>query len=308
MAPESCPTRMLDEFTATKAAENRRGLLLTLLLTSGYLVVEIITGILTHSLSLVADAIHMFTDAGALGLAVFAARMAERPATPEKTYGFYRVEILAALANAVLLLSSALFIFYEAYRRFRQPAEVSGLPMLVVAALGLVVNIIGLWILSKGAEGSLNVRGAFYEVLKDTFGSVAVIAAGLVILFTGQVIADPIASALIAILIIPGTFKLLLEAVDILLEATPSHINLSEVRERMLSFEGVERVHDLHVWTITSGFTALSCHVVLEEYIGEAGAQKILERMRKALAEEFDIRHTTIQQEFESLMEREGQP
>ena len=282
--------------------------MLTLGLTSGYLVVEIVAGILTHSLSLVADAIHMFTDASALGLAVFAAWMAARPATPEKTYGFYRVEILAALANAMLLLASALFILYEAYRRFRQPAEVSGLPMLVVAAIGLIVNIVGIRILSQGAKISLNVRGAFYEVMKDALGSVAVIAAGLVILFTGQVIADPIASALIAILIIPGTFKLLLEAVDILLEATPSHINLSEVRERMLSFEGVDRVHDLHVWTITSGFIALSGHVVLEEYIGEVGAQKILERMRKVLAKEFNIEHTTIQQEFESLMEREGQP
>jgi cobalt-zinc-cadmium efflux system protein len=299
---------MLEDDIATKAGENRRALMLTLGLTSGYLVVEIVAGILTHSLSLVADAIHMFTDASALGLAVFAAWMAARPATPEKTYGFYRVEILAALANAMLLLASALFILYEAYRRFRQPAEVSGLPMLVVAAIGLIINIVGIRILSQGAKSSLNVRGAFYEVIKDALGSIAVIAAGLVILFTGQVIADPIASALIAILIIPGTFKLLLEAVDILLEATPSHINLSEVRKRMLSFEGVDRVHDLHVWTITSGFIALSGHVVLEEYIGEVGAQKILERMRKVLAEEYNIEHTTIQQEFESLMEREGQP
>jgi cobalt-zinc-cadmium efflux system protein len=233
-------------------------------LTFGFLIVEIVFGLITNSLALLADAVHMFTDSGALALSAFAAWMAQRPATPEKSYGYYRFEILTALANSVILMLSALYILYEAYQRFRAPPEVIGLPMMAVAFLGLIVNLIGIVMLHRDADQNLNMQGAFYEVIKDALGSVGVVVAGVVILTTGWPYADPIASALIAIFILPRTWQLMSKAVDILLEATPARIDAQEVKQIIKAVDGVDLVHDLHIWSITSELISLSAHVSLE--------------------------------------------
>lgn len=285
------------------ATADRRTLLTVFGLTAAFMLIEAVVGVLTGSLSLVADAIHMFTDAGALALAAFASWMAEKPATPQRTFGYYRVEILAAAVNAVVLLGSALYIVVEAVERLQNPTEVTGLPMMVVAAIGLGVNLIGVWLLRERAGENLNVQGAFYEVVKDALGSVGVIIAGLVILLTGWTPIDPIMSVAIALFILPRTWHLLKEATNVLLEATPASVSLPAVRETMLAAPGVEEVHDLHVWTITSGFVAMSGHVVVDETVGRDGAQRIVETLKQKLHDAFEIEHTTIQVEYENICE-----
>lgn len=290
------------------AAQNRRGLKITFALTFTYFIVEVIGGVLTNSLALLADAAHMLTDVVGLALALFAIWMAQKPATPQKTYGYYRVEILAALANAIILFGVSFYILYEAYRRFQQPPEVASLPMLVVAVVGLGINLIGLFILREGAQGSLNVKGAFLEVVSDALGSVGVIIAALIMWATGWYYADPIFGVLIGLFIFPRTWKLLAQAVNILLEATPAHINIAAVEQAMLKVHGVEAVHDLHVWTITSGMDALSTHVVLADASESQTPSRILETITARLKEEFGIDHTTIQIEHSSRRENEMQP
>lgn len=295
----------MEEMTAS--AQDRRALWTVFGITFAYLIVEIVTGLLTNSLALIADAVHMFTDAGALALAAFASWMAERPATPQRTYGYYRVEILAALANAVILTGSAVYIIYEAYQRLLQPSQVIGLPVMIAAVVGLIVNLIGIWILRGRSQENLNVQGAFYEVVKDALGSVGVIIAGAVILTTQFYLIDPIVSILIAVFILPRTWGLLTDAIHILLEATPARISLGAVRESMLEVDGVAAVHDLHVWTITSGFVAMSGHVVVEAGVDKYQAQKILQQINTQLDDEFEIKHTTIQIEFQDIQEQEPQ-
>jgi cobalt-zinc-cadmium efflux system protein len=238
------------------AVRNRRGLQITFGLTFFYFIVEAVGGLLTNSLALLADAAHMFTDVGGLGLALFATWISQKPATPEKTYGYYRVEILAALANAVVLFFISFYILYEAYLRFERPPEVASLPMLAIAAVGLAVNLIGLWILRAGSEENLNIKGAFLEVVSDVLGSIGVIVAAVIMLATGWYYADAIFSVLIGLFILLRTWKLLVQAVNVLLESTPAQINVAAVEEAMLKVNGVEAVHDLHVWTITSGIEA----------------------------------------------------
>ena len=242
---------------------NRRGLKIVLGLTLAYVGVEVAGALLTRSLALLAEAGHMLTDVAGLALALMAMRFADRPATPEKTYGYYRVEILAALVNGVVLIGISVFILIEAVARFRHPPDVAGLPMLIVAAFGLVVNLAGVFILRGGSATSLNVKGAYYEVLSDALSAIGVIIAGIVILTTGWLYVDPILSVAIALFILPRTWKLLSEAVGVLLEGTPSNVNATAVREMLLAIPGVAAVHDLHVWTLTSGVNALSTHVVL---------------------------------------------
>ena len=278
----------------------------TFALTFTYFVVEVAGGILTNSLALLADAAHMLTDVGGLALALFAMWMAQKPATPRKTYGYYRVEILAALANAVVLFLIAFFILYEAWRRFQEPPEVASLPMLGVAVVGLGVNLFGIWNLRRGAKESLNVQGAFLEVVSDTLGSLGVIVAGLIMLTTGWYYADPIFSVLIGFFILPRTWGMMMQAVNVLLEGTPAHINLKAVEEAMRSVPGVAAVHDLHVWTITSGMDALSAHVVLAEETDPRAAQNVLEQLNVQLKDEFGIDHTTIQVEHASRAEKES--
>jgi len=285
------------EKVLSAAVQNRRALRTAFLLTFIYFIVEVVGGLLTNSLALLADAAHMLTDVGGLGLALFATWMSQKPATPRKTYGYYRVEVLAALVNAIALLLIAFYILYEAYRRFQEPVEVKSLPMLVIAVVGLGVNLISAWNLYQGAKESLNVRGAFLEVVGDALSSLGAIVAGWIMLTAGWYYADPIFSVLIGLYILPRTWKLLTQAVHVLLEGTPAHINTAAVAQAMLQVEGVAAVHELHIWTITSGIEALSAHVVLSKGIEPQAAPKVLETLAIRLKKEFGIDHTTIQVE-----------
>jgi cobalt-zinc-cadmium efflux system protein len=275
------------------AAPPEPRLLAVLLLTALYLVAEVVGGLLTGSLALLADAGHMLTDALGLGLALFAVRFARRPATPAKTYGFYRAEILAAAANSILLFGIAGYILYEAWRRFNEPPAIQSLPMLLVALGGLLVNLIGVRLLHAGAEANLNVRAAWLEVSADLLGSVGVVLAALVIQLTGWWPADPLVSIAIGAFILPRTWQLLRSALDVLLEATPTHIDVTQLEAVMRAVPGVVSVHDLHVWAITSGFVAMSGHVQASGRPSSA----VLHDLRLALQRNYRIEHVTLQVE-----------
>lgn len=280
----------------------KKALKIVLAMTSTFMVVEFIGGWLSNSLALMADAGHMLTDVAALALSLFAIWFAQRPATPEKTYGYLRWEVLAALINGAALIVLSLFIFYEAIRRFRSPAEVEGGLMLVVAFGGFVVNVIAAFMLHRAAGHSLNVRGAYLHVLGDLLGSVGAIAAAVVILLTGWVLADPLISIAVGGLILFSSWKLVRESVDVLLEAVPPHIDLNEVREAIDEIPGVDDVHDLHVWTVTSGYFAMSGHAVVEDL---SQHQRVLREIHERLNERFGIRHITIQLEQASVFRHE---
>lgn len=274
---------------------------LALLLTSGYLVAEIIGGILTNSLALLADAGHMLTDVGGLALALFAINYARRPATPQRTYGFYRMEILASLINSVVLVLLSIYIFYEAYRRIVEPSEVQSLSMTIVAGIGLVVNFIGMKLLGrhshsdadhKHEDENLNMEGARLELFSDMLGSIGVIAAGVVIMLTKFYAADPIVSIGLAVFIFPRTWRLLRKSIHILMEGTPGNISYGEVKDALLQVKGVTGVFQLHIWTITSGFDALSAHVVV---IDTSRSESILKEITSLLENRFKISHITIQ-------------
>lgn len=281
-------------------AENRRSLWIVFGLTFTYFIVEVAGGLWTNSLALLSDAAHMLTDVFGLALALFAAWMSMKPTTPARTYGYYRVEILAALTNAVVLFFISFYILFEAYRRFREPPEISSLPMLAVASIGLIVNLVGIWLLRRAAKDSLNMQGAFLEVVSDLLSSVGVLIAGAIMWFTGWYYADPIFSVVIGLFILPRTWKLMVQAVNILLEATPAHINLVEVKKAMLQVEGVGAVHDLHAWTITSGIDALSAHVVAVDTASASTVAMLSERVSAALKDQFKLDHATIQVETTS--------
>lgn len=288
----------MEQLSAT--AQNRRALIITFAGTFGYFVVEVVGGVLTNSLALLADAAHMLTDVFGLALALFASWMSQKPATPEKTYGYYRVEILAAMGNAIVLFFISFYILYEAYFRFKSPPEVASVPMMAIAVVGLGINLVGFWILREGAKNSLNVQGAFLEVVSDALGSIGVIIAGIIMYFTGWYYADPIFSVLIGLFILPRTWKLLTQAVNVLLEGTPAHINIAAVEQAMLKVKGIQAIHDLHIWAITSGIEALSAHAVLNQGASSEAATDILERLNSMLKQEFGIDHTTIQIEHSS--------
>ncbi|HEX5851245.1 MAG TPA: cation diffusion facilitator family transporter [Rubrobacter sp.] len=271
---------------------NRRALATVLALTASFTVVEIVGGLLTGSLALLADAGHMLSDNLSLGIALFAAWLAQRPATPEKSFGYRRAEILAALANGVTLVVVAIWIFVEAYSRFADPTEVLGTPMLGVATLGLIVNVIGAFILYRSGGESLNVEGAMRHVFADALGSVGAIAAAVIIILTGWRYADPLISVAIGLLILGSSWKLLKDSTNILLEATPHGLDASEVGRKMASSRGVIEVHDLHIWTITSGFPALSAHVLVGRQEDCHARRRELETL---LADEYSISHTTLQ-------------
>lgn len=280
----------------TAAARSRPLLVTTLALTAGFLVVELVAALWTGSLALLADAGHMFTDVGGLALALFASWVASRPPTPAKTYGYYRAEILAAVVNALVLFVVAGGILVEAYQRVRTPLAVLGGPMLAVAGVGLVVNGVCAWLLHRDAAASLNVRAAYLEVLSDAVSSVAVVVAAVVVLTTGWTVADPLASGAIALFIVPRTWRLLRQAVNILLEGTPAHLELGKIEEAITGVSGVRRVHDLHVWTLTSGREAMSAHVVVGDV---RESDRLLEELHALLHSRFGIDHTTIQLETE---------
>ncbi len=259
-----------------------------------FMAVEVVTGLLTNSLALLADAGHMLTDAAGIGLALLAIWFARRPATAEKTYGYYRVEIFAAALNGIVLLGVSGFIFYEAARRLGNPSDVIGVPMVGVAALGLLVTGISARLLHGGAQRSLNLRAAYLEVLGDLLGLGAVIVAGIVILATGWTVIDPLASMLIGLLILPRVWSLLRDVTDVLLQAAPRGIDLAEVRAHICGATGVASLHDLHAWTLTSGLNVVSAHVVLEP---DAEPNRVLDELCGCLADDFDMEHSTIQLE-----------
>jgi len=280
----------------THGSLHKRSLLAVFGLTAGFLVVEAAVGLLTGSLALLADATHMLVDAGGVMLSLVAVWFAERPATPAKTYGYYRVEILAALVNGVVLCVMAIAILVATYERMWQPPHVPGGPILAVAVLGLAVNLTSLWLLRAGEGESLNVRSAYLEVLGDAVASGVVIVAGAAILLTGWRWVDMAAGALIAVFILPRTWALLRQAVNILLEGAPPHLDVREIEDALAAAPAVRRVHDLHVWTLTSGREAMSVHVVVE---AGAPSDKILEDLHLILHTRFGIDHTTIQVETE---------
>lgn len=277
-------------------SSNKQALKLSFILIATYMIVEVVGGMITNSLALLSDAGHMLSDAAALGLSYFALKFGEKEATLSKTFGYKRFEILAAFINGLTLLVISIYIFVEAYRRIMAPPEVMSMGMLAVSVIGLLVNIAAAYILMKGdKEENLNVRSAFLHVLGDLLGSVGAIAAALMILFFGWNLADPIASVIVAVLIIISGIRVTKASFHILMEGAPENISVSKVKAALLGMPGVEDVHDLHVWAITSDFPALSCHVVIRP---ETEGKSLLTSIQKKLHDEFHIEHTTIQIDF----------
>jgi cobalt-zinc-cadmium efflux system protein len=285
---------------------------------AGFLAVEVVFGIITGSLALLADAGHMVADVGGLALALFAVSYSRKPPTPQRTFGFYRLEILAALANGMVLILISFYILYEAYWRIIEPRQIDVLPMLVVASVGLVVNVVGIMLLKSHSHNiplnsietddhtiqtgqdrskndkvsDLNMQGAYLEVLSDTFGSVGIIIAGIVIYLTGFYLADPIVSIILALFIFPRTWRLLNKSLHILMEGVPSNVSHEEVKNAILQIKGVTGIFELHIWTITSGLNALSAHVAV---IDPSRSLDVLQEINSLLEKDFRITHATIQ-------------
>ena len=276
-----------------------RPLKITLGLVLVIMVAEVIGGVLSNSLALLSDAGHMLTDALALGLSLFAMNLARRPATSTKTFGYHRAEIMAALANGTILVLVSVFIFYEAYQRFSALPSVKSPLMLAVAVIGLVANLIGLFLLRRGSRKSINVKAAFWHVIGDTLSSVGVIIAGVIIYFTGWYVADPILAVVIGVVILWGAVRIVRESVDILLESVPEHVQIEKVTAAVKSVTGVEDLHDVHIWTITSGIYALSAHLSIADQTVSQSCD-IVTKVNEKLAEDFNITHTTLQLECES--------
>ena len=281
-------------YGTSAAAANRSRLVAVFALTLGVFGIELVGGFVSNSLALLADAGHMFTDVAGIGLALLAIWFAARPANGGRTFGYLRLEILAAVVNAVFLFGVAAFVLFEAWRRLSEPPDIATGLMLAIAVLGLAANGVSLYTLRDAQATSLNMRGAYLEVMGDLAGSAAVIVAAVVIGVTGWTAADAIASALIGLLIIPRTWRLLRDAIDVLLEAAPKGIDLDEVRSHIRQAGGVAEVHDLHAWTITSGMNVVSAHVVLDE---GADPPAVLDELCRCLSGDFDIEHSTFQLE-----------
>lgn len=275
---------------------NRRPLVIALAITSAFLIAEVIGGLLTNSLALLADAGHMATDAAALALALFAMWLARRPATAQRSFGYARGEVLAALVNAGSLIAISIYIFWEAFRRIGDPPEVDSGPMLAVAFAGLAANVASAWVLVRGGghKDNLNMRGAYLHVVGDMLGSVGAIMAALIMLATGWYLADPILSAGIGMLILWSSWRLLRESVEVLLESTPKGIDSAQVREAMAAVNGVVGAHDLHIWTVTSGLVAMSAHV---EVTDDRDWHEVLENLTALLRAQYGIAHVTLQPE-----------
>ncbi len=273
-----------------------RPLFITLAIVVVVMIAEIIGGIVSHSLALISDAGHMMVDALALGLSLFAANLAKRPSTLTRTFGYHRVEIMAALANGSILVLVAAFIFFESYQRFREPSDVQTPVMLLIAIIGLIANITGVILLRKGSRFSLNIRGAFWHVLGDTISSVGVITAAIVIMITGWIYADPVVAIIIGIIILWGAVRLVRESVDILMESVPKHINTEDVVNSIQEIPGVQEIHDVHIWTITSGIVALSAHLIIQDQM-VSHSTEVREQVNRLLEEKYNINHTTLQLE-----------
>lgn len=293
-APQSIDPKTAQGHQHRHRTDSRKRLTLVLILTALYMLAEAAGGWWTGSLALLADAGHMLTDVAALGLALMAAWFGSRPATSSKTFGYHRLEILAALINGVALVVIALLIFYEAYQRWSSPPNVQGGVVMIIASGGLVINLVCAWILHARDEIDLNVRGARLHVISDALGSVGAIAAGAVMSVYGWYTADPLFSVFIATMIVWSSWRLIRDSTNVLLEGTPAHINLAAVEDAILRTEGVDAVHDLHVWTITSGREALSAHVIHAYSISQP---ELLKELRAKLHDHFGVDHLTIQME-----------
>lgn len=291
---------MHDHGHGIRGAGSRRLLTISLCLTATVMVVQVVGALLTGSLALLADAAHMFTDASALVIALIASTVAARPADDRRTFGYQRAEVLGALINAIILIVLATSVGIEGVRRLVEPAEteVAGPLMLAVAVIGLVANAVAMWLLSSAQKTNVNVRGAYLEVMGDLIGSAAVIVAAVIIVTTGWMPADALASLFIAIMIIPRAITLLREVFSVLAESAPKDTHVSEIRDHVLGFDGVTSVHDVHVWQLTRGAPVFTAHVGVERTVfaeGRAGA--LLEQLQGCLAEHFDVAHSTFQLE-----------
>lgn len=282
----------------TATGKHRKRLIAVLAITLAVVLIQVAGAVVSGSLALLADAGHMLSDAAGVFIALLAAWIATRPPSDQRTYGYQRAEVLAALANALILIVISVVILIEALRRFGETPEIHTDIMLFAAILGAVANLVSLVILRGAQKESLNVRGAYLEVLGDLLGSFAVIAAAIVIMTTDFRAADPIASILISLMILPRAWHLLRDVVDVLLEATPKGVEVQMIREHILSVEGVVAVHDIHIWTITSGVPVFSAHVVVEDQILDApGADRLLDQLGSCLGSHFDTEHCTFQLE-----------
>nr|WP_293834298.1 cation diffusion facilitator family transporter [uncultured Arsenicibacter sp.] len=266
-------------------------------LTFSYFLVEVVVGYWTNSLALLSDAAHMLTDVIGLALALFANWMSRRPITARRSYGFYRLEILSAFVNALILIGISLYILVEAYGRFRNPPTVDSSNMTLVAFVGLLINVLGIYLLRQGAKDSLNVKGAFLEVVSDLLSSIGVIAAGLIMTYTGWYYADPLFSAIIGLFILPRTLKLMMESVNILLQGTPDELDVTAVEKMINAVPGLSNAHDLHIWTLTSGIVVMSGHVVTDETLTTADLTTRLETIAGQLNIRFNINHMALQPE-----------
>jgi cobalt-zinc-cadmium efflux system protein len=284
--------------TAHAASDGSRALTISLLIVIVMMVIEVVGGVMSNSLALIGDAGHMLVDGFALGLSLFAFRIAKRPATVTRTFGFHRVEIMAALTNGVILVVVTIYILYEAYQRFLDPPEVRSGLMLIVAVAGLVANLIGIWLLRRSSHANLNIRGAFLHIVGDTISSVGVIIGGIIISITGWGIVDPIIAVIISLIIVSGAYRLIRESSDILLEAVPKHVDVDKLVETIKNVPGVVEMHDVHIWTITSGILAMSSHLIVQDTM-LSRTQEIISNVNHELAEHFGITHTTLQLECE---------
>lgn len=281
--------------STSAGAKHNKSLKIVFAITATYLVVEVVVGFISNSLALLSDAAHMLTDVGGQALALFAIWMSSRPRNNRKTYGYYRAEIFSALINALVLIFISGYILYEAWQRFKEPPAVAGIPMLIVAVCGLIINLIAMKILKAGSKESINIKGAFLEVVSDMLSSVAVIIAGIIILATGWLYIDPIMSALIGLFILPRTYNLLKESVDILLEGVPKDVDYAAVEKFITERPGVVSVHDLHIWTLTSGINALSGHIIMKAETKFLEINEVTSAIKDELVAKFKITHTTIE-------------
>lgn len=293
---------MVGHINSRDNSEGKKGLKIALLITTSVAIVEIGGGIFANSLALIGDAGHMLTDSIAITLSLLAMIIASKPPDVKRTYGHYRIEILASLINGATLVFIAGYIFYESYKRFVNPPQVKGTVMLAIASIGLLANIIGIYFLRRARRVNLNVRSAFLHMLGDTLSSIGVITAGIIIYFTGWMLVDPVVSILIGGIILKGAVELVLESSNILLESVPKGLSLEKVNDSMQRVKGVLEVHDLHLWSITSGINALSAHILIEDQRVSEGS-RIINELNEVLRNKFNIRHTTLQLECNNCSE-----
>lgn len=286
---------MSTETTTSAGNKHNKSLKIVFTITLIYFIVEVIVGFMSNSLALLSDAAHMLTDVAGQVLALFAIWMASKPRNSKKTYGYLRTEIFSALINAIVLIFISGYILYEAWQRFQDPPKVAGFSMLIVASIGLIINLISMKILKSGSEESINIKGAFLEVVADMLSSIAVIIAGIIILSTGWLLIDPIISALIGLFILPRTFGLLKESVDILLEGVPKDVNYDAVEKYISKNPGVDSIHDLHIWSLTSGVNALSGHIIMKPETTITEMNDIIFKIKKELNSSYKISHTTLE-------------